>query len=85
MSKDATIEKTKAQKRGHDLLTDNFPAVSSHIQLGTELRSNFGRLERTLAELEGQIDATDEEVRSFRLLTMMADGRHHSSRLFCRC
>lgn len=50
------------QKRGHDLLVDNFPTVSSHIRLGTELRGDFDKLQGALEGLEREIDPSDSEV-----------------------
>ena len=52
------------QQRTHQLVLDNFPDISSHIRLGTDLRSNFGSLQRTLEDVEQQLDPTDAEVSS---------------------
>lgn len=64
LSRNSWEGQAEQQQRTHQLVLDNFPDISSHIRLGTELRSNFGSLQRTLEDIEQQLDPTDAEVSS---------------------
>ncbi|WWD22883.1 hypothetical protein CI109_107378 [Kwoniella shandongensis] len=50
---------TDNKTRSHELLISNFPSVSSHIQLGTTLRTEFTEVQSRLSSLEKEIDPSD--------------------------
>ena len=43
-------------------MTDNFPSISSHIRLGSQVRNDFVKLQNTVQDLEREIDPADHEV-----------------------
>ncbi|WVQ85149.1 hypothetical protein IAT38_007314 [Cryptococcus sp. DSM 104549] len=51
------VKDNKAQT--HELLVNNFPSVSSHIQLGASLKADYAVVKEKIEELEKQIDPSD--------------------------
>ncbi|KIY30899.1 hypothetical protein I305_06648 [Cryptococcus gattii E566] len=51
------IEENKAKT--HEILMNNFPSISDHIQTSSNLRTDFAELKVKLEELESQIDVSD--------------------------
>ncbi|KGB79864.2 hypothetical protein CNBG_5702 [Cryptococcus deuterogattii R265] len=74
------IEENKAKT--HEILMNNFPTISGHIQTSSNLRTDFAELKAKLEELESQIDVSDPAT-SFMPPLLSLLNRHFKS-LFTR-
>ncbi|KAE8540537.1 hypothetical protein D1P53_003486 [Cryptococcus gattii VGV] len=70
------IEENKAKT--HEILMDNFPSISGHIQTSSNLRTDFAELKVKLEELESQIDVSDPTT-SFMPPLLSLLNRHFKS------
>lgn len=70
------IEKNKAKT--HEILMNNFPSISGHIQTSSNLRTDFAELKVKLEELESQIDVSDPAT-SFMPPLLSLLNRHFKS------
>ncbi|KAK4683967.1 hypothetical protein P7C73_g6242, partial [Tremellales sp. Uapishka_1] len=70
------VKQNKAQS--HELVLTNFPSISAHIRLGGQVQTTFSRIERSVRDLERQIDPSDGET-SFLPPVLSLISRHYTS------
>ncbi|WWC67147.1 uncharacterized protein I206_101054 [Kwoniella pini CBS 10737] len=70
------VDDNKAQT--HRLLTDNFPSISSQIQLSTSLHSHLSSVRDKVSSLEAEIDHSDSQT-SFLPPLIGSLNRHFSA------
>ncbi|KAK8844568.1 hypothetical protein IAR55_006415 [Kwoniella newhampshirensis] len=70
------VESNKS--RSHELLMSNFPSISSHIQLGTSLRTDLSEVQSRLSALEKEVDPSDP-LTSFLPSLLSLLNRHYSA------
>ncbi|AFR94534.1 hypothetical protein C343_02618 [Cryptococcus neoformans C23] len=70
------IEENKTKT--HEILMNNLPSISSHIQISSNLCSDFAELKVKLKELESQVDVSDPAT-SFMPPLLSLLNRHFSS------
>ncbi|WRT63379.1 uncharacterized protein IL334_000284 [Kwoniella shivajii] len=66
------------KRKTHDLLINNFPSISTQIQLSTSLHSDISNVQFKLSKLESEIDPSDTKI-SFLPPLIDSLNRHFSA------